>query len=72
MAIITETQADGPASKVTMGNEDQTRSGQVGNEMPAGLLKAAVSCPVASLTPWPQAFVTAAGPGATELLPLTA
>lgn len=53
---------------MTMGDEDQTRSGQVDNEVPAGLLKAAVSCPVASLTASPRAFVTAAGPGATELL----
>lgn len=55
-----------------MGDEDQTRSGQVGNEMPAGFLKAAVSCPVASLITLAQAFVTAEGPGATELLRLTA
>lgn len=60
------------ASKVTIGDEDQTRSGEAGNEMPAGLLKAAVSCPVTSLTASPRAFVTAAGPKATELPRLTA
>ncbi len=60
------------ASKMTMRDEDQTRSGQVGNEMPAGLLKAAVSFPVAPLIASPQAFVTAAGSEAAELLRLAA
>lgn len=60
------------AGTMKMRDEDQTRSGEVGNEMPMGLLQAAVSCLGASLTVSPQTFVTAARPRATELLRLAA